>query len=304
MFAYSPRPERRGDRDGDGFEDALDACPELAGVASEDPLQHGCPAPSDRDGDGIYDASDACPDEVGAASDDPAKHGCPPAPSDRDDDGVVDASDACPDEKGVASLDPTKNGCPPDRDGDGVIDDRDACPDLAGIASEDPATNGCPGDRDGDGVRDDADACPDEKGVADADPTKNGCPRAVRVTETEVVILQQVQFDTAKSSVRRESDALLDEVAQVLKEHPEITRMEVQGHTDDRGGKQLNATLSKARAKSVMDALVRRGIEGSRLSSQGYGQDKPVADNTTPEGRQKNRRVQFIILEKKPKVQR
>ncbi len=84
-------------------------------------------APSDRDGDGILDDKDACPDEAGVASDDPKKNGCPEAkPSDRDGDGILDDDDACPDEKGVPSDDPKKNGCPvvvpPDRDGDGILD--------------------------------------------------------------------------------------------------------------------------------------------------------------------------------------
>src|SRR5690606_9141264 len=150
--------------------------------------------------------------------------------------------------------------------------------------TDDPATNGCPGDTDGDGLRDDQDACPNEKGAADPDPTKNGCPTMGRVTETEVSIPQQVQFDTGRATTRRESDALLDEVAGVLKEHEVITKLEVQGHTDNRGGKALNARLSDDRAKSVREALIKRGIAPERLTSKGYGPDKPIADNATDDG--------------------
>ena len=183
-----------------------------------------------------------------------------------------------------------------------MFDKDDACADIPGIKTEDPATNGCPGDSDGDKIRDDKDACPNEKGAADADPKQNGCPKAVRVTETEVIILQQVQFDTAKSTIKKVSDQLLDEVAGVLKEHPEIVRIEVQGHTDDRGAKKMNEKRSDDRAKAVMAALVKRGIDAGRLSAKGYGPNVPVGDNKTDEGRQKNRRVQFVILEKKPKA--
>jgi len=121
------------------------------------------------------------------------------------------------------------------------------------------------------------------------------------VQDNEIIILEQVQFDTGKATIKKVSDKLLDEVAGVLKAHPEITLLEVQGHTDDRGVKAQNQTLSQARADSVMKALVKRGIAQGRLTGQGYGQDKPIDTNKTPEGRQKNRRVQFIIMEKRVK---
>ena len=305
MLAYSPEVRRADpDRDKDGILNEQDACPDVHGVASDDPKKHGCPPPPDRDKDGTIDTVDACPEVPGVAIDAPKKHGCP-APGDRDKDGITDDVDACPDEAGPANDDPKKHGCPPppDKDGDGVIDAEDACPDIPGIRTSDPATNGCPGDRDGDTVRDDQDACPDIKGKPDPDPTKNGCPVAVRMTETEIVILQQVQFDTGKATIKKVSNELLDEVAGVLKEHPEITKIEVQGHTDPRGGRAYNIKLSQARAESVTKALVQRGIEAERLTSKGYGPDVPIADNDTDEGRQKNRRVQFKILEKKPKQQ-
>jgi outer membrane protein OmpA-like peptidoglycan-associated protein len=300
MLAYSPEPEL--DRDHDGILDADDACPDVKGVRSDDPKKNGCPPPSDRDGDGIFDDQDACPDVKGIASDDPKKNGCPP-PSDRDGDGIFDDKDACPDVKGIANDDPKKNGCPPpsDRDGDGIIDDLDACPDVKGVPDQDPKKNGCPPDTDGDGILDDKDACPNEKGKPDPDPKKNGCPTSVVVTDNEIFILQQVQFDTDKSTIKSVSDALLDEVAGVLKDHGEINKIEVQGHTDDRGGKAHNKKLSQDRADAVKTALVKRGIDAARLTAMGYGQDVPVAENKTPEGRAKNRRVQFKILEKKPK---
>jgi OmpA-OmpF porin, OOP family len=261
-------------------------------------------APSDRDGDRIPDVADACPSLAGVPSTNPAKHGCPP-PGDRDADGITDDVDACPVEAGVPSQDPQQHGCPPpppppppDRDGDKVTDAEDACPDIAGVATAEPATNGCPPDTDGDGIRDDKDACREVKGVQSDDPSKNGCPLVV-FTEKEIVIAQQVQFETDKAAIRPVSNALLDEVASVIKQHPEIVKIEVQGHTDSTGDKARNKLLSKARAESVRKALVKRGVATKSLDAQGYGQDQPIADNATDDGKTLNRRVQFKILEKK-----
>jgi OmpA-OmpF porin, OOP family len=224
-------------------------------------------------------------------------------PSDRDHDGIPDKNDACPDEPGVPSEDPAKNGCPPpppDRDGDGIPDAKDACPDVKGVASNDPLENGCPPDTDGDGIRDDVDACPNEKGPPDTDPQKNGCPKSVRVTDGEIVILEQVQFKTGSAVILPASDDLLRQVAGVLAEHPEILTIEVQGHTDSRGGKAYNKKLSQKRADSVRKWLINLGqVDGGRLSARGYGMAEPIADNGTAEGRQQNRRVQFKILDKK-----
>ena len=102
------------------------------------------PPPSDRDGDGIPDQVDACPDAAGIKTDDPATNGCPPD-RDSDGDGVLDKDDACPDVPGIKTNDPKTNGCPDtDRDKDGVLNDVDACPDAAGPKSADPKTSGCP----------------------------------------------------------------------------------------------------------------------------------------------------------------
>ncbi len=301
MVAYTPEQKRPvADRDKDGVLDEDDACPDVFGVAGADRARNGCPLPKDldRDKDGVLDSDDACPDVPGVAGADKAKNGCP-LPKDTDGDGIFDDKDACVDVAGVADADPKKNGCPPpkDTDGDGIPDEKDACVDLKGVATQDPATNGCPPDTDGDGIRDDKDACPNDTGKSDPDPAKNGCPR-VRVTENEVIILEQVQFDTGKATIKKVSDQLLDNVYQVLKDHPELLKLEVQGHTDSKGLKTSNQILSKNRAEAVMKALVKRGIEAKRLTAKGYGQDTPIASNDTDEGRAQNRRVQFTIVEK------
>ncbi len=281
------------DQDGDGISDPKDSCVDLPGIASEDPKKHGCP--SDRDDDGIVDAKDACVDVAGVASSAPKRHGCP---SDRDDDGIIDKDDACVDVPGVSHPEPAKNGCPADRDGDKIVDTEDACVDIPGLVSDDPKRNGCPLDRDGDGINDETDACVDQPGPADSDTAKNGCPLA-QLTATQIVIHEQVHFATASARIQRESDKLLSAVAAILRDHPEIKLVTVEGHTDNRAKPKYNQQLSEQRAAAVATWLVKQGgIEASRVTSIGFGMDRPIADNTLQEGRATNRRVEFHISEK------
>ncbi|MFO0678402.1 MAG: OmpA family protein [Polyangiaceae bacterium] len=253
--------------------------------------------PEDRDHDGVPDNEDACPDTPGVRTNDPKTNGCPPPPPDRDGDGIWDKNDACPDVAGVTSDDPTKNGCPPDRDGDGVIDSEDACPDVKGLRTTDPKTNGCPDpDRDKDGILNEADACPDEPGKADPDPKKNGCPKAF-VQAGQIKILDQVKFKTGSAAILpgKDSEDILTAVMDVLSKHPEIKGIRVEGHTDNVGAAAMNKKLSADRAKSVATWLTKHGFPADRITSAGFGMEKPIDDNKTPEGRKNNRRVEFHI---------
>lgn len=257
------------------------------------------PPPPDLDGDGILDRDDACVAKPGPANTDPAKHGCPKEkPKDTDGDGILDRDDACPKEPGEANDDPEEHGCPRrDRDGDGIFDDEDACVELKGVSSDDPNLHGCPlFDSDGDGILDRDDACPDQKGKANEDPKKHGCPKAKIVGKT-VQIMERIEFDTGKATIRPESTEVLQAVLDVLTGHPELKKLSVEGHTDNRGARGYNVNLSRKRAAAVRTWLVEHGIEASRLSSQGYGPDKPIDDNDTDEGRQNNRRVEFHITQ-------
>ncbi len=280
----------------------------VASVAWVQPLETEAPppadkpppveGPSDRDGDGIFDDVDACPDEPGVPNDDPKKHGCPP-PGDRDGDGILDDVDACPDVPGISNEDPAKHGCPPpDRDGDGILDEVDACPDEPGVATDDPKTNGCPPpkDRDGDGILDEKDACPDSPGPANDDPKKHGCPVA-RIEKGQIKIREQVQFAYNSSRILKASDFILEAVAKIFKDNPQIKRVEIQGHTDSKGSNNYNKALSNRRARSVFNWLVLHGIDRKRLTSRGLGEESPIDSNDTDEGRQNNRRVEFHILE-------
>jgi outer membrane protein OmpA-like peptidoglycan-associated protein len=195
---------------------------------------------------------------------------------------------------------------PPDADDDRVPDEHDACPSIRGSASEDPLMNGCPElptDSDGDAIPDTLDACPRTPGPANVERRLHGCPppppkpppKAELVAE-QIVISEQVQFETGTAALKTESDAVLGQVARVLAEHPELEVVEVQGHTDDTGTPELNQRLSDDRARAVVTWLVGHGIEASRLVPKGYGQERPIADNASEEGRAKNRRVEFRVL--------
>jgi OmpA-OmpF porin, OOP family len=197
-----------------------------------------------------------------------------------------------------------------DRDGDGIVDEKDACPDTPGVKTDNPETNGCPPpppppvepppppdpDRDKDGILNEVDACPDTPGEPSPDPKRNGCPKAM-VEHGTIKIIDQVKFRTDSAEILPESNDILSAVRKVLLSHPEIKRVDVEGHTDNRGAPAHNQDLSERRAASVVDWLVARDIDKSRLISHGYGQTRPIDTNDTDAGRQNNRRVEFHILE-------
>jgi outer membrane protein OmpA-like peptidoglycan-associated protein len=264
------------DFDGDGVLNRDDACPEALGTAA----RGGCPE-VDTDGDGLLDSSDACPQAPGARE----ARGCPPP--DGDGDGVPDVKDACP----AAAGDAVHDGCP-DSDGDGLFDDVDRCPALAGV----PEAKGCPdADGDGDGLVDRLDACRNEAG-----PRENfGCPagsrQLVSLEPGRLVIREKVSFASGQAAVLPRSFPLLQQVARILKEHPDVERVTVEGHTDSQGPRELNLSLSQARAEAVRRSLVEAGVAPERLAARGFGPDRPLESNATAAGREVNRRVEFVI---------
>ncbi|MBI5545682.1 MAG: OmpA family protein [Deltaproteobacteria bacterium] len=286
-------PEK--DQDADTIADAEDACPEVPGLGSEDPKINGCPP--DKDGDAIADAEDACPEVPGVRNEDPKINGCP---SDTDRDAVADSIDTCRDVPGVPSADLLKNGCPKDSDDDSFTDAEDACPMVVGVFTVDPRLLGCPidPDRDRDRIANEKDACPDEPGAARKDPKKNGCPKAF-VQGNAIKILDQVKFKTLSAEILpgKDSVEVLNAVLQVFKEHPTIKRVRVEGHTDDVGKPGLNKELSGKRAATVVKWLVDHGIAQERLTSEGFGLERPIDSNKTAAGRANNRRVEFQIVE-------
>src|ERR1044071_3301555 len=247
------------DKDGDGVMDRDDNCPDVAGSKTA----AGCP---DADMDGIADAEDRCPQDAGDAG----MQGCP----DRDKDGIADIDDACPDQAGLAQY----KGCP-DTDNDGIADNEDQCPQLAGPM----ANRGCP-DSDNDGIADNEDKCPQVAG------TKNnsGCPEVkAEVKKRLAFAATAIQFDLGKATIKKTSDKVLDEVVAILNDYPDYD-MTIEGHSDNVGNAAKNLQLSKDRANAVKNYFISKGIDASRLSSEGYGDTKPVASNKTGAARAKN----------------
>jgi outer membrane protein OmpA-like peptidoglycan-associated protein len=169
--------------------------------------------------------------------------------------------------------------------------------------------DGCPDpDNDKDGVLDAQDKCPNEKETLNGVDDTDGCPDQgkvlVEVKAEEIRILQQVNFDTGKATIKADSFNILKVVAQVLKSNPQVKKIEIQGHTDDVGGDAGNLTLSEGRASSVRDFLIKEGVQPERLVAKGYGETKPLVSleglkekKQLDGARALNRRVQFIILE-------
>ncbi len=175
---------------------------------------------------------------------------------------------------------------PADRDGDGVPDKDDLCPDQPGPA----ATFGCP-DRDGDGVADRDDRCPDKPGPA----SNFGCPEVSQADrDILAAAVQNVQFATNSANLLPSSYAVLDQVAALMARYPEY-RLIISGHTDSIGDDKFNLDLSKRRAKACYDYLVSKGVAPHRMTHEGYGETRPIADNNTEAGRAKNRRVEFEL---------
>ncbi|MBW2524442.1 MAG: OmpA family protein [Deltaproteobacteria bacterium] len=288
------------DADGDGIPDGEDECPTHAedrdGFEDED----GCPDP-DNDGDGIPDVDDDCPNNPEDFDGDRDEDGCPEvATKDRDGDGIIDALDSCPDEPEDFDSFKDEDGCPdPDNDNDGIPDVKDQCPNDPEDKDRFQDEDGCPDpDNDKDGIPDVRDQCPDQPEDMDGDKDEDGCPDDAKIvfTGSAIMTLEKINFATASAKILPQSLPIVDEVAKVLKEHPNLKVVEVGGHADERGSDATNRYLTQARAASVMRALVGRGIQASRLRSVGYGEYCPIDPDSTPEAWEKNRRVEFKVL--------
>jgi outer membrane protein OmpA-like peptidoglycan-associated protein len=126
-------------------------------------------------------------------------------------------------------------------------------------------------------------------------------PDRVVLTASSIQIKDKVQFATGKAEILPESFSLLDDVAKVFVENPQIEVVQVEGHTDSTGTAAINRTLSQQRAESVLKYLAGKGVDKKRMVAKGFGPDKPIADNNDDAGREQNRRVEFNILKQGPK---
>ena len=263
------------DTDGDGLTDGDEVhkyhtSPRLADTDGdgltdgEEVLKyHTDPLTRDTDGDGLSDG-----DEIKKYHTDPLK-------KDTDGDGLTDGEEV---------LIYHTNPLLADTDGDGLSDGYEVK-----VLHTDPLNV----DTDGDGIPDNEDGCPLEPGPK----SNHGCPIEPFTTGSRID-LPKIQFETAKWDVLPQSFTPLNELLGLMTKYPKI-RISIQGHTDNSGDSLANESLSLNRARSVQNWLIEHGINASRMESRGYGQTRPIATNTTPEGREANRRIEFIIIENK-----
>jgi len=296
------------DRDGDGIIDSEDDCPDdpedFDGFEDTD----GCPEP-DNDKDGLCDpwvtekgqlekykavcrGKDQCPgvdkDKANSFRDVAEDHdqfededGCPDFDNDKD--GLFDKVDKCPNDPEDVDGFEDDDGCPdPDNDRDKICD-----PWVSEKGQLDRYADVCKG----------VDKCPNEPETYNGHEDEDGCPdelKLIRVTVQKIELLEKIFFDYNKATIKPESFPLLNEVAKVMKARPTLT-VRIEGHTDDRGGKTYNLKLSRERARSVRNYLIKAGIDPSRMVSEGFGLSRPLVPNTSDSNRDKNRRVEFVI---------
>ena len=262
------------DTDKDGIMDAMDRCIREAEDLDNFQDEDGCPD-KDNDADGLLDTVDRCPlqpeDEDGFQDGD----GC--ADPDNDKDGILDVSDRCPNEP------ESNNG----------YQDEDGCPDTVPVL-----------DTDGDGYNDDVDRCPYDAEDFDGVEDEDGCPDKDVVIEKRVVIeknfikiTEKIYFEFGKADIQERSFSLVDEIAEIVLENPQLKKIRIEGHTDDVGSDVANLRLSQARADSVVRAISDRGVKSNRLDAVGFGEMRPIDANETDDGRAANRRVEFIIVD-------
>ena len=321
----------KNDKDKDGIPDKKDDCPEVPGIAEfkgcpdkdKDHVQDkddlcpndsgsvelkGCP---DRDGDKIIDITDSCPDVAGL----PEFHGCP----DKDGDGVMDKIDLCPDKPGPAS----NNGCPETKlnliDTLGttiktVVIGKDSSFTFDNLPADELVRFKLEGEK--------TDSINEvkvivggtvKKAVRDSVhhyfhfiiakqiiPVEAPKEVAVKLDQQEAEVLKKafnnLEFASAKGIIKDESLPSLDELAVLMAKKPSW-RLKISGHTDNQGKPATNLKLSEKRAEAIKQYLVSKGIAPERFKVEWFGSTKPIADNKTAEGRQKNRRVEMLIIE-------
>jgi outer membrane protein OmpA-like peptidoglycan-associated protein len=246
------------------------------------------PLVKDSDGDGIDDNNDKCPTEAGTR----ANAGCPD--KDSDGDGVIDRKDKCPDKAGPVERD----GCPEeDKDNDGIGDSVDKCPEEAEDKDNFEDEDGCPDpDNDKDGVADAQDKCPTEPESKNGYQDEDGCPDEVPAPVKKFTgVVKGINFRRNSADIKPSSFPLLKEAVSVFRNFPEL-RVEISGHTSNEGKRDFNMKLSRKRAESVKGFLVSAGIDEKRIGTVGYGPDRPIAENDSKEGQEKNRRIEFRLL--------
>jgi len=257
-----PPPVAIKDSDGDGIPDDVDKCPN---------------APEDKDG---FEDEDGCPDP------------------DNDKDGIPDATDKCPNEPETKNGIDDDDGCPEkDEDGDGILGSKDKCPNEAedkdGFEDED----GCPDlDNDKDGIPDATDKCPNEPETKNGYMDDDGCPDEVPAAVAKFTgVIKGITFRRGSAVINPSSFPTLKQAVKVLKEYAAL-KIEISGHTSNDGSRDFNMKLSEQRAESAKSYLVRNGIDAGRITTVGYGPDKPLVTGKAKGAQEKNRRIEFRLL--------
>ncbi len=291
-----------GDRDGDGLKDDIDKCPDdpedRDGFEDDD----GCPDP-DNDRDQILDEDDRCPNVPEDRDGNQDEDGCPEGDSnDRDGDRILDDVDKCPDDPEDYDGFEDEDGCPElDNDQDKILDVDDLCPDNPEDYDRFEDEDGCPDlDNDKDKIVDTLDACPNEPETYNNVKDDDGCPDKGPVIDqgSILVILEPINFEYNKAVIKRDSFNILDAVFASLQGNTDIQLVEVSGHTDERGDDAYNLDLSDRRAAAVVKYLTDKGVDPSRLASQGYGETSPINPAHTQAAWAVNRRVEFLIIKR------
>ena len=297
-FMYEPSI---GDRDGDGYRDDVDQCPDDPEDFDHFEDADGCPEP-DNDNDGILDKEDSCPNIPEDFDGNEDKDGCPEGEKrgDRDGDGIYDDVDKCPDVPEDRDGFEDQDGCPEaDNDKDGIPDKDDQCPNDKEDFDKFEDDDGCPDpDNDLDRILDKDDRCPNDPEVYNGFQDEDGCPDKgkVIVDGSNIIILEKIQFATGSDKILPASQGIIQAVVGTLKGHPEFLVVEIAGHADERGEDAMNLDLTRRRAASVRRALISGGTPDSHLVSQGYGEYCPIEDASNPAAWDKNRRVEFKVV--------
>jgi OOP family OmpA-OmpF porin len=300
-----------GDRDGDGYDDKADKCPDDPEDFDSFEDDDGCPD-KDNDKDGVLDASEFkdgkwtnldkktengrevdCrnePEDVDQFED---EDGCPDPDNDRDT--LLDAVDKCPNDPEDFDSFEDEDGCPDkDNDNDGVLDAAEL------IRNPDGTYQWVNKDHlEENGVDVDCRNRPEDK---DGDRDEDGCPDLLKIDNCQIKLSDKIYFKFNKWDIDPKSFKVLDEVRDTLNAAPDI-KIWIEGHTDSKGSNKSNITLSQKRVNSVRDYLVKAGIVTDRLEPKGHGEEKPIDTNKTAEGRANNRRVEFNLKDCKKTIQ-
>ena len=188
---------------------------------------------------------------------------------------------------------------PRDSDGDGLLDPDDKCPHEAEDKDGYQDSDGCPDpDNDGDGIADKMDSCPDEAEVENGVDDQDGCPDEglFQVVEDRIVLEERVLFDKDRARVKHAGRRVLKAIIAYIDQHPEWSRVIIEGHTDERGPAAYNQQLSEERARRVEKVMLELGVDPAKIQTKGYGESRPRDKRHTEEAWERNRRVEFVLI--------